>query len=131
MLSDDIAAVRLNSDKVLETTADGVHYGEATGSSGRLIPGGNNEVAPQRSRLKFANLMVEDEDGVRWFYGVKGTRATRAKRGRRAHREKPARRGFPESRVFQAQSARMGAASPYWDGKETLEALRRRSPPGR
>ena len=58
-ISDDIKYMRLNVDKVLETSTDGVEF-EATGSSGHLILDQFGTTMPQRSRLKFENTIVTD-----------------------------------------------------------------------
>ena len=61
--SGDLTALkylRLNGDRVLETSADGRTW-EATGSSGHLILGGDGAALPQRSRMRFANCEVEDD----------------------------------------------------------------------
>ena len=63
--------IRLNDDKVLETSEDGTNW-EATGSSGHIILDKDGNVMTQRSRLKFANSTVQDVDGVTVVNGVKG-----------------------------------------------------------
>ena len=129
VLSDDIAAVRLNSDKVLETTADGVHY-EATGSSGHLILGGNNEVAPQRSRLKFANLMVEDEDGVTVVYGVKGDKGDPGEAGPQGPQGEAGPQGVPGIQGVPGADGADGRSFTILGRYETLEALEEAQPAG-
>lgn len=129
VLSDDIAAVRLNGDKVLETTADGVHY-EATGSSGHLILGGNNEVAPQRSRLKFANLMVEDEDGVTVVYGVKGDKGDPGEAGPQGPQGEAGPQGVPGIQGVPGADGADGRSFTILGRYETLEALEEAQPAG-
>lgn len=129
VLSDDIAAVRLNGDKVLETTADGVHY-EATGSSGHLILGGNNEVAPQRSRLKFANLMVEDEDGVTVVYGVKGDKGDPGEAGPQGPQGEAGPQGVPGIQGVPGADGADGRSFTILGRYETLEALEEAQPTG-
>ena len=63
--------IRLNADKVLETSEDGATW-QATGSSGHLIMDKDGNTLPQRSRMKFANSIVTDENGVTVVQGVKG-----------------------------------------------------------
>ena len=63
--------MRLNADKVLEVSTDGVTW-QATGSSGHLIMDKDGNTLPQRSRMKFANSIVTDENGVTVVQGVKG-----------------------------------------------------------
>lgn len=63
--------IRLNADKVLETSEDGEVW-QATGSSGHLILDKDGNELPQRSRMKFANSIVTDENGVTVVQGVKG-----------------------------------------------------------
>lgn len=71
VVSDDIAAIRLNADKVLETTTDGVNY-QATGSSGHLILDKDGVELPQRGRMKFSNSVVYDQNNVTVVDGIKG-----------------------------------------------------------
>lgn len=63
--------IRLNSDRVLETSEDGSTW-QATGSSGHVVVDPEGTVLPQRSRLKFAEGSVEDADGVTVVHGVQG-----------------------------------------------------------
>lgn len=74
--------MRLNADKVLEVSTDGATW-QATGSSGHLIMDKDGNTLPQRSRMKFANSIVTDENGVTVVNGIKGdkgdTGATGAK----------------------------------------------------
>ena len=63
--------IRLNADKVLETSEDGEVW-QATGSSGHLIMDKDGNTLPQRSRMRFANSIVTDENGVTVVQGVKG-----------------------------------------------------------
>lgn len=63
--------IRLNADKVLETSEDGEVW-QATGSSGHLILDKDGNTLPQRSRMKFSNSIVTDENGVTVVQGVKG-----------------------------------------------------------
>lgn len=67
----EITGIRVNSDNVIEITQDGTTW-EATGSSGHLIIDPEDNVLPQRSRLKFANGTVKDINGVTVVEGVKG-----------------------------------------------------------
>ena len=69
--STDIKYMRLNGDKVLETSVDGVAW-EATGSSGHVIVDKDGNTLPQRSRLKFTNSVVTDIGGVTVVNGIKG-----------------------------------------------------------
>ena len=63
--------MRLNADKVLEVSTDGATW-QATGSSGHLIMDKNGNTVAQRSRMKFANSIVTDENGVTVVQGVNG-----------------------------------------------------------
>ena len=58
-----VVHIRLNADKVLETSKDGENW-EATGSSGHLILDDEGEELPQRGRLQFQNCDVVDYLGV-------------------------------------------------------------------
>lgn len=63
--------IRLNADKVLEVSTDGATW-QATGSSGHLIMDKDGNTLPQRSRMRFMNGTVTDENGVTVVQGVKG-----------------------------------------------------------
>lgn len=67
----EVKGIRVNADKVIEITTDGKNW-EATGSSGHLIIDKNGNEMPQRSRMKFLNGTVTDENGVTVIEGVKG-----------------------------------------------------------
>lgn len=67
----ELRGIRINSDSVIEITLDGENW-QATGSSGHIILDKDGNVLPQRSRMKFANGTVRDEDGVTVIEGVKG-----------------------------------------------------------
>ena len=72
--------IRLNSDKVLEVSADGMTW-QATGSSGHLIMDKDGNTLPQRSRMKFANSTVTDENGVTVVNGIKGDKGDTGEKG--------------------------------------------------
>lgn len=72
--------IRLNADKVLETSEDGETW-QATGSSGHLILDKDGNTLPQRSRMRFMNGTVTDENGVTIITGVKGDTGERGERG--------------------------------------------------
>ena len=72
--------IRLNSDKVLEVSADGVEW-QATGSSGHLILNAAGEALPQRSRMQFSNCEVSDMGGVTVITGVKGDKGAKGDKG--------------------------------------------------
>ena len=72
--------IRLNSDKVLETSEDGKVW-QATGSSGHLIMDKDGNTLPQRSRMRFANSIVTDENGVTVITGVKGDKGDKGDTG--------------------------------------------------
>lgn len=61
--SGDVLYLRLNADKVLETSPDGETW-QATGSSGHLILDDGGEEMPQRSRMQFMGATVTDNGGV-------------------------------------------------------------------
>lgn len=63
--------LRLNEDKVLETSEDGVEW-EASGSSGHLILDAEGNEYPQRSRLRFVGCEVVDDNGETVVVGVQG-----------------------------------------------------------
>ena len=72
--------IRLSADKVLETSEDGEVW-QATGSSGHLILDKDGNTLPQRSRMRFTNGTVTDENGVTVITGVKGDTGERGERG--------------------------------------------------
>ena len=72
--------IRLNSDKVLETSTDGTTW-EATGSSGHVIVAPDGTVLAQRSRMQFMNGTVEDKDGVTVITGVQGPQGIQGPKG--------------------------------------------------
>ena len=72
--------VRLNADKVLETSEDGVIW-QATGSSGHLILDGNGLILPQRSRMKFMNGIVEDDGETTVITALKGDTGPQGEKG--------------------------------------------------
>lgn len=75
-----IVYMRLNSDKVLETSTDGVNF-EATGSSGHVVLDADGRVLPQRGRMQFAEGSVEDVDGVTVIHGVVGPQGIQGEKG--------------------------------------------------
>lgn len=77
-----IVYMRLNSDKVLETSTDGVNF-EATGSSGHVVLDAGGRALPQRSRMQFAEGSVEDVDGVTVVHGVSGPQGEKGETGER------------------------------------------------
>lgn len=72
--------IRLNADKVLETSTDGKTW-QATGSSGHVIVAPDGTMLPQRSRMKFTNGTVEDVDGVTVITGVQGPQGIQGPKG--------------------------------------------------
>lgn len=72
--------IRLSADKVLETSEDGEVW-EATGSSGHLILDKGGNTLPQRSRMRFMNGTVTDENGVTVITGVKGDKGDQGEKG--------------------------------------------------
>lgn len=77
-----IVYMRLNSDKVLETSTDGVNF-EATGSSGHVVLDAGGRALPQRSRMQFAEGSVEDVDGVTVVHGIVGPQGEKGETGER------------------------------------------------
>lgn len=72
--------IRINEDKVLETSTDGVEW-EATGSSGHLIIDDGGSVMPQRGRLRFENTVVSDNGSETVVYGLKGEKGETGSKG--------------------------------------------------
>lgn len=72
--------MRLNADKVLEVSTDSETW-QATGSSGHLIIDKDGKELPQRSRMRFSNSIVTDENGVTVVHGVKGDKGDKGDTG--------------------------------------------------
>ena len=66
-----IVYIRLNSDRVLETSVDGEEW-QATGSSGHIIEDAAGNALPQRSRMKFMNGTVTDNGTETIITAMKG-----------------------------------------------------------
>lgn len=75
-----VSYLRLNADRVLETSTDGTDW-EATGSSGHLILGPNGTALPQRSRMQFTNSTVTDNGTTTVVNGIKGDKGDKGDRG--------------------------------------------------
>lgn len=72
--------MRLNADKVLETSVDGKVW-EASGSSGHIVVDAAGKVLPQRSRIKFAEGTVTDDGTQTIVHGVVGPQGPQGPRG--------------------------------------------------
>lgn len=72
--------VKLNADKILETSLDGINWTK-TGSSGHAIVDGAGVVYPQRSRLKFEDGIVSDNGTETIIKGLKGDKGDRGPAG--------------------------------------------------
>lgn len=80
IITGNVKYIRLNSDKVLETSNDGETW-EATGSSGHIIIKPDGTVAPQRSRMKFVNGTVTDDGTQTIITGLKGDTGPQGEKG--------------------------------------------------
>ena len=86
--SSNIKGIRINPDKVIEVTTDGIAY-EATGSSGHIVEDSTGKAYPQRSRLQFKNVVVADDEpnrrtvieGVQGIQGEKGDKGDKGEKG--------------------------------------------------
>lgn len=72
--------IRLNSDKVIETSSDGKTW-QATGSSGHLILDEDGEEMPQRSRMQFMGATVTDNGGMTQITMRKGDTGAQGPQG--------------------------------------------------
>lgn len=63
--------IRLNADRVLETSEDGETW-EATGSSGHVLLDREGNALPQRSRMIFDQCEVTDDGEKTIIHGIKG-----------------------------------------------------------
>ncbi|MBC5580876.1 hypothetical protein H8S23_05110, partial [Anaerofilum sp. BX8] len=59
-VNDAVKYLRVNADRVLETSADGTNW-QATGSSGHIVEDWTGAALPQRGRLRFAGMEVTDD----------------------------------------------------------------------
>lgn len=80
ILTGNVKYIRLNSDKVLETSNDGETW-EATGSSGHVIVKPDGTIAPQRSRMKFTNGVVSDDGTQTIITSLKGDKGDQGPQG--------------------------------------------------
>ena len=80
IITGNVKYIRLNSDKVLETSNDGETW-EATGSSGHIIIKPDGTVAPQRSRMKFVNGTVTDDGTQTIITALKGDTGQQGEKG--------------------------------------------------
>lgn len=80
LISGNVKYIRLNGDKVLETSEDGVVW-EATGSSGHVIVKPDGTIAPQRSRMKFTNGVVSDDGTQTIITSLKGDKGDQGPQG--------------------------------------------------
>lgn len=69
--NDGVKYLRLNADKVIETSTDGRVW-QATGSSGHVIYDESGKSYPQRSRMKFLNTVISDDGTYTVITGVQG-----------------------------------------------------------
>ena len=89
----EIRFIRLNADKVLETSTDGFSW-EATGSSGHLIVDKDGKEMPQRTRLKFTNSTIRDDGNMTIVEGVKGDQGDKGDKGDRGEQGIQGERGY-------------------------------------
>lgn len=72
--------IRLNEDRVLETSQDGVTW-QASGSAGHIIMNPAGETLPQRGRMQFDNCEVSDDGTKTIIHGVKGDTGPQGEQG--------------------------------------------------
>lgn len=72
--------IRLNADRVLETSQDGVTW-QASGSAGHIIMDPTGETLPQRGRMQFDNCEVSDDGTKTIVHGVKGDTGPQGEQG--------------------------------------------------
>ena len=72
--------IRLNADRVLETSQDGVTW-QASGSAGHIIMDHAGETLPQRGRMQFDNCEVSDDGTKTIVHGVKGDTGPQGEQG--------------------------------------------------
>lgn len=76
----EIKGIRINSDNAIEITTNGKDW-FVTGSSGHIILDKDGKELVQRTRMKFANSVVTDENGVTVVNGIKGDKGDKGDRG--------------------------------------------------
>ena len=79
IITGNVKYIRLNSDKVLETSNDGETW-EAT-DSGHIIIKPDGTVAPQRRRMKFVNGIVTDDGTQTIITALKGDTGPQGPKG--------------------------------------------------
>lgn len=72
--------IRLNADRVLETSQDGVTW-QASGSAGHIIMNPAGDTLPQRGRMQFDNCEVSDDGTKTIVHGVKGDTGPQGEQG--------------------------------------------------
>lgn len=78
--SNDMKAIRINQDGVLEYTNDNVTW-QNTASSGHVILNSYGDVFPQRSRLKFLYSNISDDGTNTIIEGIKGDKGDKGDPG--------------------------------------------------
>ena len=76
----EIKYIRLGADDTLQISVDNVNW-TTIASSGHVVYDKDNNVLPQRSRLKFANSVVRDEGGYTVIEGIKGDKGDKGETG--------------------------------------------------
>ncbi|WNX85747.1 hypothetical protein RWV98_05625 [Agathobaculum sp. NTUH-O15-33] len=76
----DVRFIRVNADRVLETSADGQVW-QATGSSGHIILDKFGNALAQRGRMQFDNCEVSDDGTKTIVHGVKGDKGDKGDTG--------------------------------------------------
>lgn len=71
---------RISNDGAIEYSNDGNEW-FTTASSGHLIFNENGDQLPQRTKLKFANSIVTDENGVTVVHGIQGPQGEKGDQG--------------------------------------------------
>lgn len=72
--------IRVNGDRVIETSEDGVSY-QVTGSSGHIILDASGAPVEQRARLRFDNCVVTDDGVATVVEGIVGPQGPQGPQG--------------------------------------------------
>lgn len=125
----EIRFIRLNADKVLETSTDGFSW-EATGSSGHLIVDKNGIAMPQRTRLMFTNSTIRDDGNMTIVEGVKGDKGDKGDTGERGERGIQGERGYTGPCIVPSISADGVMSFSIQDSAIAPQAVSVRGPQG-
>ena len=128
--SPNMNRVRLNDDRMIETSEDGEIW-EATASSGHRIVDKDGVIYPQRSRLKFVGDTLVSDDGIQTIVsGVKGEKGDTGVQGIQGEKGDTGERGLRGQVVVPEVSADGVIAWTLQDIANLPQAMNIRGPQG-